>query len=376
MARPARVAYMLNLFTGGGAARQALELARRIDRDRYLPHFIVGICDGAIGEELLSLDLPLLVMKRRGRLGPSGFVEVIRHLRSWGIDVVHSYMFIANTWARTAGPLAGVPAVICSTRGFELGIPRAYARLDRILALIPDKVIVNAEAVARFSAKERSVPVEKLITIYNGVDCTRFHPDERKGPAVREALNIPVDAPTLGMIASFGTEKRWDVFMQTAAKVAAMKPEIRIICVGEGSLRRSAEEQSRELGLNGNVHFLGNRRDVQDLLSAMDVVVLTSDYEGMPNVVLEAMAAGRPVVATAVGGMPDMVEEGKTGFLVPPGRPDAVAERCLQLLGDTPMRLQIGRCARQAAVDKFSFETCVARTMQVYDEVLAKKSRA
>ncbi len=375
MTRPARVAYMVNLFTGGGAARQALELARRIDRERYLPHFVVGVCGGPIGEELLSLGVPVVVMERRGRLGPAGLLRLISYLRGWQIDVVHSYMFVANTWARIAGRLAGVPAVICSTRGFEVSIANTYVWLDRVLARFADRVIVNAEPLAGFMAQRRSVPTNKIVTIHNGVDCGRFGRDESKAAAIRAALDIPWDAPVMGMIGSFGPDKRWDVFLEAAAIVAARKPEIHILCVGDGPLRSPAEEQSRKLALQGKVHFLGNRSDVPDLMAAMDVVALTSDHEGMPNVVLEAMAAGRPVVATAVGGTTEIIVDGRTGFLVPPGRPEAVAKRCLELLGDSGLRSQMGLGAREHAVESFSYKACVDRTMQVYDEVLAQKSR-
>jgi glycosyltransferase involved in cell wall biosynthesis len=183
------------------------------------------------------------------------------------------------------------------------------------------------------------------------------------------------EAAMVGMIGSFRPLKRWDVFLRASAIVAKSHP-IEVLCVGEGALQGEMHALAHSLGIRERTRFLGARNDVPDILAALDVMVSASDTEGLSNVILEAMAAARPVVATRVGGTPELVIDGVTGYLTPAGAVDAMADRITDVLSDLPGAKAMGAAGRRRAESEFSLSACVAATVAVYDAMLdAKRGR-
>jgi glycosyltransferase involved in cell wall biosynthesis len=368
---PIDIAYMLNQFEDGGAERQLVELIRRLDRSRYRPVLYLGVARGTIADELGDLDVPLRFV--RGRMGSKGAaLRLARALRQDRPRIVHSWQFVANTWGRIAGRLAGIPVIITSDRGMDTEVSALHARVDSWLAPLSTRVIVNADAVAENVHRNRGVPREKILTIYNGVDLERYTPRTSRDEA-RRALGLPVDRPVVGMVASFCWRKRWDVFLTAVAGVSRSR-RITALCVGDGELRPEMEQRARELGLGEVARFLGLRSDIPEIMAAQDVSVLSSDDEGMPNVVMQAMAAGRPVVATDAGGTREIIVDGETGFVVPCGDSTALADGVGTLLADPVLAARFGAAGRSRVERTFTFDACVGRTVALYEELLALKT--
>jgi glycosyltransferase involved in cell wall biosynthesis len=364
---------MLNQFEDGGAERQLVELLRRLDRSRFRPLLYLGVSRGRIAEELPELDVPVHYV--RGWAGSKlAGLTLVQELRRERPEIVHSWQFVANTWGRLAGRMAGVPVIITSDRGMDTEVSGLHARIDTMLAPLSTRVVVNADAVAENVHRTRRVPREKIMTIYNGVDLERYTPGVSRDVA-RRGLAVPLDRSVIGMVASFCHRKRWDVFLTAAARVARTRP-LTVLCVGEGELREDMERLARVLGLGESAVFLGLRSDIPEIMAAQDVAVLSSDDEGMPNVVMQAMAAGRPVAATDAGGTREIVAEGETGFVVPRGDVDALARRIETLLANPDLAARLGAAGRQRVEHHFTFEACVGNTVALYEELLALKTNA
>ncbi|HLG73742.1 MAG TPA: glycosyltransferase [Chloroflexota bacterium] len=369
---PIDIAYVLNQFGAGGAERQLVGLLARLDASRYRPCVYVGKAEGPIADELHHMGVRVQVIG-----GPIGrklaLPRLILELRRSRPVIVHTYMFAANTWGRLAGRITGVPVVISSVRNVELDLPLAYRWLDTLLSPLCDRVIGNSHAVTDYLRTSGRAPRRKLVTIYNGVDAARFQPGSHQHE-VRARLGLP-QQPTVGMVASFGKQKRWDVFLEAMAQLPADQP-LTLACVGDGALRPSMEHLARELGLGDRVRFLGIQAAMPDVYAALDVFVLTSAWEGMPNVVLEAMASGLPVVATSAPGTTEVVLHGETGLLAQVGDAPAVAHHVRTLLDNPESARRMGVAGRQRVESDFSYEACVGKTVRLYEELLARRVQA
>jgi glycosyltransferase involved in cell wall biosynthesis len=221
--------------------------------------------------------------------------------------------------------------------------------------------------VAEFSVRRIGVPRAKVVVIPNGVD----FPDQGASPdrsIAREALGLPVDGVLVGSVARLDPVKRLDVLLKALAALGGA----RAVIVGYGPQERQLTEMAAELGLNERVRFVGYQQDVWPWLAACDVFVLSSDWEGMPNAVLEAMGAGLPVVATAAGGTLDVVVDGVTGLLVPPRDATALASALERLIHDPNLRRTMGAAGRRRAQEFFSAQHMVERTQALYAELLGR----
>jgi glycosyltransferase involved in cell wall biosynthesis len=214
-----------------------------------------------------------------------------------------------------------------------------------------------------------------VVTIVNGVEISDNLVDTKRAIApLRNELGATDSNPVIGTIGRLHHEKGLDVFLNAAARIAARWSDARFVIIGSGPDRAALESHAERVGIGSNVAFLGERGDAQELLGAMDLFVLSSPEEGMPNVVLEAMAAARPVVATSVGGTPEVVVDGVTGLLVPPGNPERLAAAIEAVLADSARMKAMGRQGRERVQKHFRVDTMVARTVAVYEELLMEKS--
>jgi glycosyltransferase involved in cell wall biosynthesis len=274
-------------------------------------------------------------------------LDVARFLRRWRPDVLHCHLPLAGVVGRLAGRLARVPVVYT-----EHNVMERYRPWTRRLNVATWRLQAHAIAVSREVADSirrhapASVPVT---TIPNGIPVAAFAPDPPVGSRMRATLGIPDGVPVVGTVAVFRIQKRLDLWLEAAARVARTDPTARFLLVGDGPLRAELEARAASLGLAGAVHFVGLQTDVRAYLAAMDVYLLSSDFEGLPLGLLEAMAAERPVVATAVGGVPEAVVDDQTGTLVPPRDVERLAEATSALLADRDRRRRMGRAARARA---------------------------
>jgi glycosyltransferase involved in cell wall biosynthesis len=273
-------------------------------------------------------------------------------------------------WASMLGHAAGVPVVIAHehTWSFE-GQPLRRVADRHVVARFSDAVIAVSEADRRRMVAEIGMPEERVVLIHNGIDGDGSGDGER----VRRELGLPPGAPVLIQTATLRPQKAVEVMIAATAILRRTYPELRLLVAGQGDVARLQGVASAQ-GVGDGVLLLGPRFDVADLLAAASVGVLSSDFEGMPLAVLEYMAAGLPVVATAVGGVPEIVREGETGFLVARRDPAALAERVSRLLGDPALARDMGERGRRRQREAFSRQAMVGAVTTLYERLLGDKA--
>jgi glycosyltransferase involved in cell wall biosynthesis len=358
----------------GGADKQLLSAAQEMRARGHDVRIVsltalgrMGLEARALGIRTESLEMP------RGVPDPRGLLRLVRLVRAWKPDVLHSHMVHANLAARVLRLLAPVPAMIQTIHNIYEGGPLWMAAYRLTNGLADHMTIVSQAAADRFTT-EGIVPRELLTVVPNGVDTERF----RNVPAgAREALR-----GSLGLagefvwlaIGRFEIAKDYPNMLRAFARVRERCPQAILLLVGGGSLQSDTESLAQALGLDGVVRFLGVRDDVPELMSAADAYVMSSAWEGMPIVLLEATAAGLPVVATVVGGNQEVVRDGESGLLVPPRDSDALAHAMVRLM-DSPEaeRRSMGARGREHVRINYGLGRVVDRWEALYREVLDRK---
>ena len=293
-------------------------------------------------------------------------------LRRERIQVIHMHTSHACALGGWAARLARVPARLISRRvDFSLrGNP--LRRLKYQWGV--DRIVAISEGVKKVLVDDGLDP-DRIEVIHSGIDPRPFHPDD-SGADVRRELGLSERAPVIGCVAHFADHKAHRDLVEAAVRVAAASPESRFLLVGDGELRPAIERQIKELGLEKHFRLTGFRTDVPRLISAMDIVVLSSRQEGMGTSLLDAMASAKPVVATRTGGIPEIVEDGVNGRLVPPRDPGAMAEALLGLIGSPDDRTRMGTAGRAKVLDRFSAHSMVSATEALYLKILSDKQKS
>jgi glycosyltransferase involved in cell wall biosynthesis len=366
------VAYIYVTLATGGAERHLQALLGRLDRRRFDPRVICLGEAGEIGDALRAAGIPVRAfgLPRHGLWRPTGLLRVASHLRRERVAIAHTHMYHANTYGRLAALLAGTPRIVATvhtTGGHRL---RKQRLMNRLLDPFSDRTIVVSEQARRVLVAEGGICRAKTRVIHNGVEPDRFRPSGCRG-RVREALGIRPDALVTIVVARLETEKRHADLLQALRQVRAGEPRACLLVVGDGSRATALRAEADALGLRDAVVFTGRRDDVPDLLQAADVFALPSEREGSPLSVLEAMAAGLPVVAAAVGGVPEMVGP-DAGVLCAPGRVGELAASLARLLADPARRTAMGERGRARVEAEFSAERMAAAVQSVYEGCLAR----
>jgi glycosyltransferase involved in cell wall biosynthesis len=308
-------------------------------------------------------------LKRRFKYDPLAWWPMFQALRRERIDVLHAHSFGQNAWASVIGRLTGVPAVIAHEHNWAFSGRALRPVIDReiIARCASSMIVVSHEARRRMIEIERIAP-ERLVMLPNGIRA--LPPGD--GGAVRTELGIGRDDPVIGTVCILRAEKALDVLVRAAALLARDLPRLRVLIVGDGEERGRIETMVHQLGLEDHVLLTGLRSDVPDVLAALDVAVLSSDYEGIPLSMLEFMDAGKPIVATRVGGIPEVIQDGVHGVLVPPRDEAALAAAIGGLLGDTDAAREMGARAQDRCRREFSLDRIVERLQQLYERLHSK----
>jgi glycosyltransferase involved in cell wall biosynthesis len=363
---PLRVMFVITTMPVGGAETLLVELIRRLDRRRFAPELCCLKYFDVLGE-VLAREVPAFTGLLRQKYDFAVLPRLARLMRRRRIDAVVTVgtggdkMF----WGRLAARWAGVP-VICSAL-HSTGLPDRVELPNRLLAPLTDAFIAVAEPHGRYLSRHEGCPARKVRVIPNGVDTERFRP-RPPDDSLRRELGLAPGATTVGIVAALRPEKNHELFLQAAALVRRQLPDVRMLVVGDGSRRAALESLSAELSLSGTVRFLGTRRDVPELLSVLDVAALTSHMEANPVSILEAMASGKPVVATRVGSVGETVIDGQTGYLVAPGDAAQLAQRIASLLQDPARAAAMGRAGREQVLAHWSIQ----RMVEGYEELLSR----
>lgn len=370
-----RVAFVIPTMGLGGAQRQLLTVLKHLDRTQWDPELLMlDERDKFFEPEVRELGVPITYLndRRRGYWMLPVTWRLFRHLRTRPCHVLHGWLHQAAAWGAIAGTLAGIPTIVGSLRSERpTRVPWFFSRwqrgLDILTAPLQTCLIANSDAVRREHRRWAFVPDRKFQTIYNGIDVNGAPAvDGVQRARLRADLRLPPEAPCIGTVGRLSPEKDHATFLRAARLILAGKPEARFLIVGSGPLRAAVESEVARLGLGDRVLLLGDRKDVHALLGLMDVFVLTSTTEGLPNTLLEAAVAGTPAVTTAAGGAVEVVVDGETGFVVPCGDADAVARRVLDILNDHVLRKRLVETAAARMRKYFSAERAVAAIQACY----------
>jgi len=379
-----RVVELLATGSSGGAQEHVFNLATRIDRERY-DVSVLSLSNGAAVRQLERAGVSVCVLDDMP--DEPAIEAVAAHLAANDVDVVHNHMYraeIVGTQAAWRLAAAGRrrPMVVGTVHSSRI---RSDVDRDLVRRLTPrmDHLIAVSRAIVRKIEDEGRVGAPVSL-IYNGVDLQRYV-DQEACCTLHEEYGIPDGAPIVGVVARLEPEKGHATLLEAWPIVLASEPDAHLLVVGEGSLRETLEAQARALGLlpsigapevPARVTFTGRRDDVPAVTAALDVAVLPSYREAQGLSILEAMALSRPVVASAVGGIPEMIDDGLSGLLVPPREPAALAGAIARLLTDHPYADTLARAAKDLVHERFCVELMVRAVESIYDESVAEERLA
>lgn len=361
----------------GGAQRQVVELANHIDPSRFDAH-ICSLSDYVpLAERLIDRERRLHIITKKWKYDVTVIPRLAKLLHQLKADIVQGYLFDAEIASRLAGRLARTPMIFGSERSTDYHLKRRQLITYRLTRRCMDLLIANSNAGAEFDCRMLGYHPSQCRVIYNGVDTERFRPYD--GQALRRELGIGEGEHVVGMFASFWQPKNHRLFFGAARRVLQHFPQTRLLLVGDelyggmqGSddYKRDMARLVAELGIREQCLFMGNRHDVERLYCVCDLTVLPSFFEGTPNVALESMACGVPVIATQVSDNAQIIPDGRAGYVIPLGDEIALCERICQLLEDSARRLQMGLEARAWVESEFSMVRMADKTARVYQDAL------
>ena len=366
-----RVVYLAHAFMVGGAEEMVLSLVKKLPR-RYAPTVVCIHHAGPIGEEIRRTGVPFHVLGLNP--GVSRPLEVLK-LRDFLLrcapEIVHTFLLTGSLYGRFAAMMAGVPVVIGTEVNIYENKRRSHARFEKWLMAGTDAVIASAKSVKDFYVDQVAADPAKVEVIYNAVDWSQLTATMTRD-AFRDAVGIPRDAVTAGIIARLTKQKAHPVLFEALARHQALA-SVHLLVVGDGELRDELTERARTLGIQDRVHFAGARRDLGNVLGAIDFFTMPSLWEGLPLSLVLAMGAGLPVIATRVAGIPEVVQHDVSGLLVEPGDSAGLAHAIGRLVANGDLRRSLGERARAFVVPRFGFDHYVESMTSLYDRLLAQK---
>ncbi len=370
-----RVLHLIGSLSAGGAERNLYYLGRHFEKSAF-DHSICCLIDrGEFADDLERAGVRIFELGYRRRYFLRTVARLARLLRGENIAVLHTHLFEPGLVGRPAAWLAGTPAVITHEHGKTLWKKPHHHLFERLALLRTDMRIVVSEDIRKIRAQREGTPESKMVLIENAVDPEGFHVDGATRAALRRHLGVE-DCFVVGSVGRLVPAKNYDLFLAVAHDLLEKNPRMKFMLVGDGSLREELETRARDLGIEDNVLFLGNRTDIPELLAAMDLYLITSAREGLPISLVEAMLAARPIVSTAVGGIPEVLAAPGTGVLVAEGDRAAIVEAVLALADDADRREALGRAARAEARRRYSPAVVLEKLDRLYTAVLEGKGIA
>lgn len=381
MRAPVTVVYLTDKLAYGGTPLQIVELALHLDRARFRPYLIaLSQIEAALRERLEQSNIQMECLEQanwvRVNALPAAW-KLYRSLRRLAPEIVHAFLTTGNVLGAVLGTLARVPVIVSSHRdlgGFDgKWITRMNFWTDRHLAT---SVTANSLAVREALAQRSNAPAETIRLLYNGIDLKKIETANR-GLAKRQELGLPPNALAIGVIANIRVAKGHQYLLEAFNRIAPHVPQAcLLICgfAGDHDLMKTLQRLAAAGGAAGRVRFMNSRNDIPEMLHALDVVVSPSLSEGFSNAILEAMAAGKPVIATRVGGSPEQIIDGVTGLLVPPQDAGAIAQALLRLLRSPGLRREMGTAAQRHVQENFSVAIMTRNHTRLYDDLLRART--
>jgi len=363
---------LLQLVTGfsiGGAERKLLDLIKFIDQKRY----DVTICgvgiSGPLKQDFEATGNDVFLYTKKHKYDFSQVINVAKLMKDRKIDILMTTLYYADIIGILAALIANVPYKVSwevSSHPEESEESKLKHHLSyRFCMKYVDKIISVSDGVKQFLVEERNIPISKIHTIHYGIDLKKFRKKDEK--MKRKEFGFSVSDKIVGVLARLTVQKGHTYLIDAASQIIKKYPGVKFLFVGDGPLRSKLTEQIEQMNLNNHIHFTGFRHDVKELLNMFDLFLLPSLFEGLPNVILEAMACSLPIVATAVDGTPEAIIDGECGILIPPKEPGAIVKGVIKLLDDPELAQRLGKNARTRVENFFSNDIQMQKILDLYE---------
>jgi glycosyltransferase involved in cell wall biosynthesis len=367
---PIRIAYVIDNLRREGAQKHLTDLVAGLNERGYQQRvYCLNNSFNAEVVRLLSVNGSRVVIVGRSQLLTlTGIVKILIDFKRWRPSIVQTFLPFANNLGCAIAHAANVPVVAKSIRARDVDKHMLHFFIDRLTTRQVDSVVLNSKQLIPFVMEKEGIKPEQIVHIPNGIKVKPRDSSSAISDLLSE-LGINPKAQVVGIVARLYPQKGHVYLLKAFTKVLADKPDTILIIIGDGPLRQELEAEATKMGISQQTLFLGERSDVQDLLGCINVYVQSSLWEGMPNAVMEAMAAGKPVIASSVDGTIELIEEGKTGWLVKPADVDALSKRIIYALNNREEAMSIGGKAARSVIEKFSLE----RMISEYDDFYKRK---
>jgi glycosyltransferase involved in cell wall biosynthesis len=371
----ARLAHLILDMGFGGAEQLVQNITIAMTQQGAQCHIICFDAISGNTEPLAQHGISIELIKRKQTsFDALACLRLLRRVKALGIQLVHAHDMSSLAYATVAGLVLRIPVIMTEHSRHYIEARRIRRLEKRLLCLGVNKLVAVAPELARASVQRDGIAPGKVTVIENGVAATRF--DSANGHAFRAELGVASGELLVGMVGRLETIKGPEVLLEAFADLSGQFPEARLAYIGEGSLGDVLRAQAEALGISGRVHFPGARSDIPEVMAGLDVLALPSLSEGLPFALLEGMAAGRAVVATTVGRIPEIVQPAQSpenGLLVPPGNPLALSQALSNLLGNETLRLRLGRTARSSVARRYDQQAMCRHYQAVYAQALSKR---
>ena len=345
----------------------------RYDKERYVPH-LAGLKHEDEATRALRAEGVTARMFGRSAFDPRLIQDIGAEIERTRARILHVHGYAASNFGRIAARRAGIPLVL-HEHFADPKMPPYQKVPDLFLRNLIDHAIAVSKSTADFLIRDRFVPEDRVNVVFNGAPLDQFAPRSRdEGYAIRAELGLPMAAPVVTTIGRLNAQKGHDTLIAAAAQVVARVPDAKFLVAGDGDLLDVLKAQAAGLGITESIVFAGHRKDIPEILAATDVLCISSNYEGTPLVLFEAMAAGKAVVSTAVDGCREVLQDRKTGMLVPPKDPKKLGDALAAVIEDVPLRARLEKAATIAS-KRYDISECMRQMQQIYDDLLPKDNK-
>ena len=365
------VLLMARTLEAGGSERQLRELAKALDRSEFEPHAGCFLPEGAGRRELEAAGVPIAHFPVYSFLSPSaiaGVVQLLRYVRRHKIRLIHTFDYPATVFAIPPSRMFTSAVVVSSQRSHRDLVPPGYRRLVRVTDHLADAIVVNCDFVRQHLERDERVPPGRIHLCYNGIDLERFRPLESPRPP-----ELPPDSLVIGAVSALRPEKGLPTLLQAFARVRRLRRGLKLAIVGDGSMLEALEAEAGALGIREDCVFARSTDQVADWLRAIDIFVLPSLSEALSNGLMEAMACGCAVIASKVGGNPELVRDGETGLLFEPGDSSGLAAALETLIQNEALRKRIAAEGTAFIQQHFSIQAAAQRMGEIYSQLIERR---
>lgn len=371
---PIIVTHLITDLITAGAQKALYRLLLHTDRTKYRP-IVIALRDGntEIATQIEALDIPVIDLEMLPRWRFDKLFRLYRELHQQKPAILHCWMIHSNIIGRIVGQIARVPTIIVSRRSDRNG-GELYTRLNRWLINWSDGIIAVSESARQAEITETGISPERVIVVPNGLDASMFarKPTSAEREALRASFDIHDDHHLIGSVGRLTEAKGYPDLLKAFQIVQQEIPQARLMIVGKGLLEAQLKSLADDFNISEFVQFPGVRADIPQLLNAFDMFAFSSHWEGMPNALMEAMAAGLPCVATRVSAAPELIDDGIHGLLVPPKNPDELAAGLLKVINNSDLRDRLSDAGRDRILTQYTLENTAAKTLALYEST--KKS--